>query len=144
MTSWLLKKQEEEMYADKVREWKIKNRETSIRHEKETCSLLKNRRLRCKKSTEKRTKSNRELSMERIISLKNEKGVCNPNANHVKVWDLILSCTRKELDELFDLGNFNYLANFISPDEWTSLHNCIALRDEQLRDLEYEKRKSSW
>ena len=126
------------------REWKIRNRETMIKHQKETCSLLKNRRLRLKALNMKKPKSNRELSGERIISLKTENGKIHPNVDHVKICDLISSCTRKELDELFDLGNWNYLENNITPEEWRDLHNLISLREEMFQDEEYERRKSSW
>ena len=138
--TYLLRIQKEE--NDEM--WKIRNRETMIKHQKETCSLLKNKRLRLKTLNMKKTKSNRELSGERIITLKTENGKAHPNVDKVKIGDLIQPCTRRQLDELFDLGNWNYLENNITAEEWKDLHNLIALREEMFQDEEYEKRKSSW
>ena len=138
--TYLLEIQKEE----KDEMWKIRNRESMIRYQKESCSVLKNQRLRLKTLNMKNPKSNRELSGERIISLKTSDGKAHPNVDKIKIGDLVSSCTRKELDELFDLGNWNYLENNITADEWKDLQNSIAVKDEILRDEEYEKRKSSW
>ena len=123
--------------------WRIRNREAMIRYQKESCSLLKNNRLRLK-TRKVEVQSNRELAKRRIISLRTENGKVHSIANKIKIGDLVSSCTRKELDELFDLGNFNYLENQITAEEWRDLQNCIAHRDEMFQDEEYEKRKSSW
>ena len=137
--TYLLRIQKEE--NDEM--WKIRNRETMIKHQKETCSLLKNSRLRLK-TRKVELQSNRETAKRRIITLKTSDGKAHSIANKVKIWDLIQSCTRKELDELFDLGNWNYLENNITPEEWRDLHNLISLREEMFQDEEYERRKSSW
>ena len=137
--TYLLEIQKEE----NDREWRIKNREAMIRYQKESCSLLKNSRLRLKALNIK-VQSNRELAKRRIITLKTSDGKVHQNVDKIKIWDLVSSCTRKELDELFDLGNFNYLENQINGEEWRDLQNSIALREEMFQDEEYEKRKSSW
>ena len=137
--TYLLRIQKEE--NDEM--WKIRNRETMIKHQKETCSLLKNSRLRLK-TRKVELQSNRETAKRRIITLKTSDGKAHSIANKVKIWDLIQSCTRKELDELFDLGNWNYLENQITADEWKDLQNSISQREEMFQDEEYAKRKSSW
>ena len=137
--TYLLRIQKEEH----DREWKIRNRETMIKHQKETCSLLKNSRLRLK-TRKVELQSNRETAKRRIITLKTSDGKAHSIANKVKIWDLIQSCTRKELDGLFDLGNWNYLENQITADEWKDLQNSISHREEMFQDEEYAKRKSSW
>ena len=137
--TYLLEIQKEE----NDREWRIKNREAMIRYQKESCSLLKNSRLRLKALNIK-VQSNRELAKRRIITLKTSDGKAHSIANKVKIWDLIQSCTRKELDGLFDLGNWNYLENQITADEWKDLQNSISHREEMFQDEEYAKRKSSW
>ena len=137
--TYLLRIQKEE--NDEM--WKIRNRETMIKHQKETCSLLKNSRLRLK-TRKVELQSNRETAKRRIITLKTSDGKAHSIANKVKIWDLIQSCTRKELDGLFDLGNWNYLENQITADEWKDLQNSISHREEMFQDEEYAKRKSSW
>ena len=67
------------------REWKIRNRETMIKYQKESCSLLKNKRLRLKTLNMKKPKSNRELSGERIISLRTENGKVHSMADKIKI-----------------------------------------------------------
>ena len=121
--TYLLRIQKEE--NDEM--WKIRNRETMIKHQKETCSLLKNSRLRLK-TRKVELQSNRETAKRRIITLKTSDGKAHSIANKVKIWDLIQSCTRKELDGLFDLGNWNYLENQITADEWKDLQNFISHR----------------
>ena len=125
------------------REWKIRNRETMIRYQKESCSLLKNRRLRLK-TRKVELQSNRERAKRRIITLKTSDGKAHPNVDKIKIGDLVSSCTRRQLDELFDFGNWNYLENYITAEEWRDLQNCISHKDEMFQDEEYEKRKSSW
>ena len=137
--TYLLRIQKE----DNDLECRIRNREAMIRYQKESCSLLKNNRLRLK-TRKVEAQSNRELSKRRIISLKTENGKVHQNVDKIKIGDLVQCCTRKELDELFDLGNFNYLDNQITGEEWRDLQNCIANREEIFQDEEYEKRKSSW
>ena len=123
--TYLLEIQKEE----NDREWKIRNREAMLQYQKESCSVLKNKRLRLKTLNMKNPKSNRELAKRRIISLKTSDGKAHPNVDKIKIGDLVSSCTRRQLDELFDLGNFNYLENNITGDEWRDLQNCISSRD---------------